>query len=169
MTSPTRFTPGHYFTFLRMALGLGFLAAVYGKLHDPSWLSSSKPLEGGLRAFARTATPGYDAFLSGVVAPNAAVFAWLVALGEVAVGIALLIGLLTRWAALGGMFLNLNYMLAKGLLNEVAQRADRMYFAIEIVVFLTVAWQLLAVDNLIFKKRGEQVLTEQAVPRPAGA
>ncbi len=39
-------------------------------------------------------------------------FAWIIAFGEVAVGIALIIGLLTGFAALGGATLNFNFMLA---------------------------------------------------------
>ncbi len=39
-------------------------------------------------------------------------FSWIIALGEMATGIALIIGLLTGFAALGGAFLNMNFMLA---------------------------------------------------------
>src|SRR5262245_19326028 len=39
-------------------------------------------------------------------------FAWVVALGEVTVGIALIIGALTGFAALAGATLNFNFMLA---------------------------------------------------------
>ncbi|MEE8422281.1 MAG: DoxX family protein [Dehalococcoidia bacterium] len=39
-------------------------------------------------------------------------FSWLIALGEMGAGIALIIGLLTGFAALGGAFMNMNFMLA---------------------------------------------------------
>lgn len=39
-------------------------------------------------------------------------FSWLIALGEVAVGIALIIGVFTGLAALGGAFLNFNFLMA---------------------------------------------------------
>ena len=54
-------------------------------------------------------------FLQNVVQPNASIFATLVALGETAVGLALLLGLLTGIAAFGGVFMNGNFVLAGAL------------------------------------------------------
>lgn len=63
-------------------------------------------------------TPGwYVWFLQNFVQPNASLFATLVALGELAVGLALLVGLLTGIAAFGGVFLNGNFVLA-GVLGQ---------------------------------------------------
>ncbi len=39
-------------------------------------------------------------------------FSWIIALGEVAAGIALIVGAFTGFAALGGAFMNFNFMLA---------------------------------------------------------
>jgi thiosulfate dehydrogenase [quinone] large subunit len=39
-------------------------------------------------------------------------FSWIIAVGEVSVGIALIIGVFTGFAALGGAFLNMNFLLA---------------------------------------------------------
>ena len=39
-------------------------------------------------------------------------FSWIIALGEVTVGIALIVGAFTGFAALGGAFMNFNFMLA---------------------------------------------------------
>ena len=65
-----------------------------------------------------TDTPGwYVWFLQNVVQPNASLFATLVALGELAVGLGLLVGLLTGIAAFGGVFLNGNFVLA-GVLGQ---------------------------------------------------
>lgn len=49
--------------------------------------------------------PFWRHFLEAVVVPHAAVFAWVVALGELAVGLGLIAGLLTRVAAAGGALL----------------------------------------------------------------
>lgn len=64
-------------------------------------------------------TGPYHSFLVSVVVPHADLFAQLIRAGEVIVGISLLLGLVTRAGALGGMFLALNYMLAKGALGEI--------------------------------------------------
>ncbi len=54
----------------------------------------------------------YAWFLQAVVIPNAGVFAYLITFGEVLVGLALILGLLTGIAAFFGVFMNLNYLLA---------------------------------------------------------
>lgn len=55
--------------------------------------------------------PFWRHFLEAVVVPHAAVFAWVVALGELAVGLGLIAGLLTRVAAGGGALLMLSIAL----------------------------------------------------------
>src|SRR5437899_8116349 len=54
----------------------------------------------------------YKDFLEGTVVPNSRVFATLQTFGEAAVGLGLILGLLTGLTALGGLFLCLNYGLA---------------------------------------------------------
>ncbi len=54
----------------------------------------------------------YSAFLQTFVLPHAAVFAYLITFGEVLVGIALILGLLTGIASFFGIVMNLNYLLA---------------------------------------------------------
>ncbi len=53
-------------------------------------------------------------FIVGIVLPHQNTFAILVAVGETLVGVSLLLGLLTRAGALGGMFLSFTYYLATG-------------------------------------------------------
>src|SRR3954471_12166392 len=66
------------------------------------WVNAGKPY-----AF-------YDPFLRHVVLPHAKVFTFLVVGGELAVGLALLIGLGTRAAAAGGFLLVLAFLLGQG-------------------------------------------------------
>jgi len=54
----------------------------------------------------------YADFLEGFVIPNAARFGPLIAWGEVLVGVGLILGAFTGFAALAGAFMNLNFMLA---------------------------------------------------------
>src|SRR5213083_2141562 len=56
----------------------------------------------------------YRPFLSRVVIPHAGLFAHLVLYGEILVGSALLLGCATRLAAIGGIFLCLNFLFASG-------------------------------------------------------
>jgi thiosulfate dehydrogenase [quinone] large subunit len=54
----------------------------------------------------------YATFLHNIVLPNAAAFSYLVTLGEVFVGLGLIFGFLTGFAALAGLLMNLNYLFA---------------------------------------------------------
>ncbi|HEY1014760.1 MAG TPA: DoxX family membrane protein [Herpetosiphonaceae bacterium] len=54
----------------------------------------------------------YADFISSVALPNAALFSYLVAFGEVLVGLALILGLFTRFSAAAGGLMNLNYLLS---------------------------------------------------------
>jgi len=63
------------------------------------------------RRMAAATFPFWKRFLESVVLPHAGVFGWLVALGELAVGVALVAGFQTRTAAAGGAFLMLSIAL----------------------------------------------------------
>jgi uncharacterized membrane protein YphA (DoxX/SURF4 family) len=63
------------------------------------------------RRMAAETFPFWRRFLESVVLPHAGLFAWLVALGELAVGIALVAGFQARAAAIGGALLMLSIAL----------------------------------------------------------
>jgi thiosulfate dehydrogenase [quinone] large subunit len=97
-----------------------FLPAGWGKITSGKWLfGDGAPIQGLVSgAVSSEGTPSwYVWFLQNVVEPNAGLFATLVALGEFAVGLGLLVGLLTGIAAFGGVFLNGNFILA-GVLGQ---------------------------------------------------
>ncbi len=54
----------------------------------------------------------YAGFVREVALPNAQLFSYLVAYGELLVGIALIVGLVTNFAALMGIVMNLSYLFA---------------------------------------------------------
>lgn len=87
---------------VRIAAGAIFVAAGWEKL-------AGGFVRGGFteqaRGIAKGAWPAWASFLRSFVLPNAAAVSWLVALGELALGIALVLGLLTRWACAGGALL----------------------------------------------------------------
>jgi thiosulfate dehydrogenase [quinone] large subunit len=57
-------------------------------------------------------TGWYASFLQGYVLPHAAAWSWAIALGELLVGIGLIVGCLTGFAAFFGGLMNANYLLA---------------------------------------------------------
>ncbi|WIG58531.1 MAG: hypothetical protein OJF49_001277 [Ktedonobacterales bacterium] len=87
-----------------------------------SWIFTSTPGT-ALQGFVRSAlgkaggdhpsvSGWYAWFLQNVVLPNAGVFAYLIAFGELLVGLGLLVGALTGIAAFFGVVMNFNYLLA---------------------------------------------------------
>ena len=106
---------------VRLYLGWQWLDAGLGKLGDPAWTgSSSGTALSGFVGNALTETGGahpqvqgwYGSFIQQFVLPHAALFSYLVVAGEIAVGIALILGAFTGIAAFFGVFMNANYLLA---------------------------------------------------------
>ena len=104
---------------VRMYVGAEWLLAGWEKVLSPAWGTSGKALSGfvaGALAKSSGANPAvqgwYASFLHTFVLPNAGFFSFLVTWGEVAVGIGILVGLLTGIAAGFGILMNLNYLLA---------------------------------------------------------
>jgi thiosulfate dehydrogenase [quinone] large subunit len=111
-------TGGWLWLVVRLYLVSVFLPSGWGKLTSGNWLfGDGSPILGMVSgAVSDPSTPTwYSSFLQNVVMPNASLFATLVALGEFAVGVALLVGFLTGFAAFGGVFLNANFVLAGSL------------------------------------------------------
>src|SRR5512132_1335599 len=95
---------------VRIATGLIFIAEGVGKI-------LGEFVRGGFARQAKEmlsqAWPFWAGFLRSVVLPHAAVFAWVIAIGELALGIGLLVGLWTRAAAAGGVLLMLSILLSQ--------------------------------------------------------
>jgi uncharacterized membrane protein YphA (DoxX/SURF4 family) len=100
----------------------------------------------------------YKHFLLSYVVPHHELFGYLVMIGEMAVGICLLLGLFTRLGALVGLFLILNYFFAIGLLRGGATLAQQQTFIVcLIVIFISNAGRALGLDGLLFgRAKGEK-------------
>lgn len=105
---------------LRLLLGLLWFTAALPKLKPP-FTGTAKFIK--MMAEGNPAFPGgnpiepFRRFLEAVVIPHAQLFGFLVAFGELAVGISLLLGLMTRFGALVGIFLLINYWLGSGYMS----------------------------------------------------
>ncbi|HVB25068.1 MAG TPA: hypothetical protein VNG51_24240 [Ktedonobacteraceae bacterium] len=104
---------------VRMYVGGEWLLAGWEKITSPVWGASGKALAGfaaGALAKSSGANPAvqgwYAWFLQHVVLSNAGLFSFLVTWGEFAVGLGILLGILTGIAAGFGVLMNLNYLLA---------------------------------------------------------
>ncbi len=106
---------------LRIWLGWQWLQSGWSKVNSPSWTGKNAGVAvSGFLNGALAKTGGehpevhawYGWFIREIALPNAKLFSYLVAYGEVIVGIALILGFFTLFAALGSIFMNLNYLYA---------------------------------------------------------
>jgi thiosulfate dehydrogenase [quinone] large subunit len=143
---------------IRILTGLIFLAEGWSKL-------GGKFVRGGfatnVREMAAETWPFWKHFLETVVAPRAEVFGWAFALGELAVGIGLILGLFTRVAAGGGVALMILVLLGSAR-AEPGATWDRWVtagltakFALLLLVLLLAVnpGKVWGLDGWIFRRR----------------
>ena len=108
-------------TALRIWLGYQWISSGWEKVTGSGWVGSTAGvgITGFLKgALAKTggahpAVQGwYGSFVKNVALPNAIVFSYIIAFGELLVGISLILGALTVVGLIAGAVMNLNYMLA---------------------------------------------------------
>ncbi|MBI9051840.1 MAG: DoxX family protein [Anaerolineaceae bacterium] len=128
---------------LRVYLGYQWIHSGWGKVTNPAWMDGGAALKGFWeRAVMVPEAPArpaiafdwYRNFLQGMLDAGAYTwFAKLVAVGEILVGVALVLGLLTGIAAFFGGFLNWNFMMAG------TASTNPVLFSISILLIL--AWK----------------------------
>ncbi|HTR80623.1 MAG TPA: DoxX family protein [Bacteroidota bacterium] len=102
-----------WIAFLRIVVGLFFLAQGLNKV---DWYASSEFLRTSLDRFAENA-PSLSAWYQNHVAyPGIEAWARMIPTGEMLIGVALILGLLTRPALIAAMALVLNFHLTSGTL-----------------------------------------------------
>jgi thiosulfate dehydrogenase (quinone) large subunit len=97
---------------LRLFLGVTFLYAGIQKFTDPQFLHPGTIGFIGKQMLAYAKGSPIGGFLTSVVVPHALLFGYLVAFGEIAIGLGVLLGFLLRPAAFFGMLLSLIFFLS---------------------------------------------------------
>jgi uncharacterized membrane protein YphA (DoxX/SURF4 family) len=94
--------------------------------------------------------PWYKRFLIDYVVPHRELFGYLVMIGEIAVGVCLLLGLFTRWSALIGFFMLINYYLGAGMSRGGTMLAHQQIFIIALaIIVLANPGRALGLDGLL--------------------
>ena len=139
---------GAYLLPLRLFIGMGWLRASAEKIVDPDWLGGTV-----LAAFLEeklvgdhVVFPFYRALITDLFLPNASALSWIMMIGQLLVGAAILLGLFTNAAILGGLFMNLNFILAG------APNPSAFYFVIQVALFIGGTGAIIGLDALLGRR-----------------
>ena len=179
---------------VQAVVGFEWVKAGWEKVSDPQFVSG---MAGSLGFFAsKNPTGWYKSLLTGTGIPNATVLGWLVAYGELLIGIALLLAAavylfygagsdaLSRWvvpigavvALIGGAFLNANFWFAAGWTSVSTDGMNVVMFLTQLVLagvtiyFLTPAFaKIEEEDEIPWDKLFQPTKAESpAIKEPAG-
>ena len=143
---------------IRVWLGWQWLTAGWEKVINPAWMQSGAALKGFLMGAAAATANGkpvihyawYANFLKVLVSSGSYVWmAKLVSVGEALVGIALILGIFTGFAAFFGGFMNFNYLMAG------AVSVNPMFLILAVTLLL--AWKVsgyIGVDYFLVPRVG---------------
>ena len=133
---------GIYLAPVRVFIGIGWLRAFAEKAIEPGWRDGTRlagflqrQVEGGTIAF-----PPYQALVTDGFLAQTLVLGWIVMLGQLLAGLAIVSGSLTTAALVGGIFMNLNFLLA-GVPDPSV-----FYIVIQMVLMLAGTGAILGVD-----------------------
>jgi uncharacterized membrane protein YphA (DoxX/SURF4 family) len=143
-------TPGFtlFLAFLRIAAGLSLFTSGLQKL---SWFANP-PLEQKFAEWAAHPGNGMVASYLSFVSGHPALFSRMVVVGELGLGLLLILGLVTPLAALLAFFMVLNFQFASGQLfsvNYLRGQSGLAYLLVYPVLFFGRAGTSLGVDGLI--------------------
>ena len=145
--------------WVRVLIGAVWLNGGIEKLLNPDFPRQfADSLAAG--GFVSQAPPFFQGFMRGTVVPNAELFAQLMRAGELALGIALILGLFTNLAALGSVGLSLVIMLSQGgvrlgtgLGAPELLTVNVLVALISVVILLSPAAKSLSVDAILARRR----------------
>jgi uncharacterized membrane protein YphA (DoxX/SURF4 family) len=149
--APFWLTLAQWLAVLRIGVGLWWLESVRHK-DLPSFL------QGGAMNWVEGLTrdhpiPSFARLIQRVslsTPRRRVVTSWLVVSGEALVGISLTLGLLTPLGAIGGIFLNTNYLLLVGLKDQGEQGQNLMMILSEVVILGAGAGMTWGLDAVLF-------------------
>lgn len=126
---------------LRLYLGFTWFKSGFIKVTSNVWTgeNAGTALKGFIGRAIALARDGevvawYAQFLENIVIPNSSFFSYLIAYGQLIIGMALIIGFLTRIMALFGVLMNMSFLLAGTVsLNP---------FLIFLAILLLMAWKV---------------------------
>lgn len=155
---------------LRLFLGALFCFAGYAKFSYPGFFDEGS--RNGFQSATRAASEGTPlSFLMDPLVDNPSVFGHITAVSEIAIGLGLIVGLLTRMAALAGMILTTSILLSidwNGVKEYTGTSgwftAVDLAIAAALSIFLLGGSGPFALDNLFIRARERQRARDEAEP-----
>jgi uncharacterized membrane protein YphA (DoxX/SURF4 family) len=144
---------GAWGALLRAAAGGVWLFEAYPQISSSSAYLSQDFAAAVQAMAAGTPWQAYRQFLLSVVLTHASVFSYLTLVGNALVGLCLLLGLLTPYAALAGILLNVNYALAAGWMDRMNYPLNGLLIVTEMVIIALGAGHMAGIDALFTASR----------------
>jgi len=135
---------------VRVAMGLFFLMEAEHQISS-GYIGGDDLAVKLQKAADDTALPGYRYLLENVFIEIDEPLTVLVIVGEICVGVGLILGLFTRLTATLAIFMNLNFLLMNGT-NLGASAVDLAFIAGEILIFVYAGRQALSVDGALAQR-----------------
>ncbi|MDH4046887.1 MAG: DoxX family protein [Gammaproteobacteria bacterium] len=129
---------------LRIYTGVFFAWHGFGKLRGGNFVDG---MSGFLESRLESSYGFYRPFLEFAVLPNKELFAFLVSWGELSIGLALIVGLATRYASFAGAFLVTNFWWAKGESFLAGSNHDAIWLVVFLVLALVPAGRVAGLDD----------------------
>lgn len=138
---------------LRLQVGYLFLTSGYQKWSAEPSFTNGEALLGFLKMCLMKHEPGTvsAAMIQSYFIPNVHLLSWLVVLGELGVGAALLSGTATRLACVAGILMNANFMAAQGG-SFLDYDNNAFFILIQFVLMAGAAGRFMGVDYFLNKK-----------------
>ncbi|MFN8439679.1 MAG: hypothetical protein U0175_02865 [Caldilineaceae bacterium] len=149
--------PAIYLLPLRLFIGIGWIRAGMEKVISPGWptghdlsLFFQRQLASGHVVY-----PFYQYLITHVFTPHVVMMSWIILVGQLLVGLAVLSGTLTNIALLAGLFMNINFVLA-GAISPSA-----FYIVIQVALLVTEVGAIYGIDRLLSRRIALRLLVAQ--------
>ncbi len=145
---------------LRIFLGVTFVYAGLDKVTSSTFFNPNGGPQyiGNQLQFAASNSALLGGLLTNVVVPNAVFFGWFIALAEIWIGLATLVGVFTRLTAVLGAVLSATLWLSlSGGLSQYYLDSDPIYFFAWVTLIL-IGWGSYGLDSLFIREEKKEAL-----------
>jgi thiosulfate dehydrogenase [quinone] large subunit len=148
---------------LRFFLGITFIYAGLDKVTSSTFFNPNGGPQyiGNQLQFAASNSALLGGLLSNVAVPNAVFFGWFIALAEIWIGLATIVGVFTRITAVLGAILSATLWLSlSGGLSQYYLDSDPIYF-FGWVTMILIGWGSYGLDSLFIREEKKEALLDQ--------